>query len=100
MRSNFAEANIPFGTAASREIVRRSASSPDEIVGPVLFGQVAKLVWPFKTAFILAELGKTSQRSAERWLSGEHEPPPIIVAAMLTEIFKPRERVAVHSGAR
>jgi hypothetical protein len=89
------ETNIPFGTVSSREIVRRAASSPDEIVGPALFGEVAKLVWPFKTAFVLAELGSTTTRSAERWLSGEHEPPPAIVAAMLTEIFKPRPRASV-----
>lgn len=86
--------NIPFTVASSREIVRRQTTEPDEIVGPAIFGKVAKLIWPFKTAFVLAELGNTTQRTAERWLSGEHEPPPIIVAAMLAEIFKPRDRVA------
>lgn len=80
--------NVSFGTIPAREIVRREATAPDAFVAPCLFGRIAKLVWPFKTAFILAELGKTTQRTAERWLSGEHEPPPIVVAAMLGEIFK------------
>jgi hypothetical protein len=85
---NVIEPNIPFGTASSREISRRRASGTDEIVGASKFGRIAKIVWPFKTAYVLAELGKTSQRSAERWLSGEHEPPAGIVAHMLVEILK------------
>lgn len=80
--------NIPFAVASSREIYRRSASRTDELVAPSKFGRVAKLIWPFKTAQVLADLGKTTVRTAERWLSGEHEPPASIVAILLVEIIK------------
>ena len=81
-------ANIPFGLASAREISRRGPSPTDDYVAPGKFGRIAKIVWPFKTAAILADIGKTTTRSAERWLSGEHEPPASIVAAMLVEILK------------
>ena len=80
--------NIPFAVASATEINRRGPSRYDEIVGPTKFGRIAKIVWPFKTTAVLADIGKTTTRSAERWLSGENEPPASIVAAMLVEILK------------
>lgn len=52
------------------------------------FGPVAKFLWPVKTAVVLASITKKDVRTAERWLSGEFDPPPIIGAAVLAEIFK------------
>ncbi|MGD9725285.1 MAG: hypothetical protein AB7V39_02600, partial [Nitrospiraceae bacterium] len=51
-------------------------------------GPVAKLLWPFKTAAELADIAKKDVRSAERWLSGEYEPPAIVIAAIIVEITK------------
>jgi hypothetical protein len=80
--------SAPFGVASATEIYRRATSRPDEIVGPTKFGRIAKIIWPFKTAQCLADIGRTTTRSAERWLSGEHEPPASVVAALLVEVLK------------
>jgi hypothetical protein len=52
------------------------------------FGAVAKLLWPNKTAATLASLAGANIRTAERWLSGEFEPPGVIIAAVIHEITK------------
>lgn len=81
--------SVPFGVASAREIARRECRSPDKIVGPFKFGAVAKVLWPPpKTAAALATIAKASERTAERWLSGEIEPPYVIVEAVMHETFK------------
>ena len=52
------------------------------------FGPVAKLLWPFKTAAVLADIAGSNTRTAERWLFGEYEPPAIVIAAVIVEITK------------
>jgi len=52
------------------------------------FGPVAKLLWPVKTAFVLAEMSGRDVRTAERWIAGEFEPPGVIIAAVIQEITK------------
>jgi len=52
------------------------------------FGDVARVLWPHKTAFELAAIADTNERTAARWLSGEFEPPGIIIAAIVVEITK------------
>lgn len=52
------------------------------------FGAVAKALWPRKTAAHLAALSGRDERTANRWLSGEFEPPAVVFAAILTEITK------------
>ena len=52
------------------------------------FGAVAKLLWPFKTAAHLATIAGCDPRTAERWLSGEYEPPISVVQALLHETFR------------
>lgn len=73
--------------AEQREIQRQICQGTGKIVSRK-FGPVAKLLWPDKTAACLAAIAGTNERTAWRWLSGEHDPPPIIAAAMLIEIFK------------
>ncbi len=51
------------------------------------FGRVAKVLWPFKTAAQIAAIAKTNERTAARWLSGEFEPPYIVIEATLHQIF-------------
>lgn len=79
--------NVPFGVASATEIQRQKQTAPDRIVRP-MFGPVAKVLWPFKTAAHLAALANTSERAAARWLSGEIEPPGIVLAAVLVELTK------------
>lgn len=71
----------------AREITRQICASPTNLSGRK-FGSIAKILWPVKTAAVLADLSGRDQRTAERWLSGEYEPPVCIILAMLDEIFK------------
>lgn len=73
--------------AEARETERSIRQRADKIVSRK-FGPVCKLLWPHKTANQLAVIGKTTDRAAARWLSGEHDPPLSVVFAMLDEIFK------------
>ena len=68
-------------------IDRQICQGTDKIVGRK-FGAVAKVVWPFKTAAHLATVGGVNQRTAERWLSGEFEPPAVVIAALIVEITR------------
>lgn len=80
--------NVPFGVASATEIARRNCQHPDRIVGPWKFGLVAKVLWtPPNIAAQLAVIGKSSERTAERWLSGEIDPPYVIVRATTDAIF-------------
>jgi hypothetical protein len=60
----------------------------DTIVGPLKWVIVAKALWPSKTAAHLASLAAKDERTAKRWLAGEYEPPGIIIAAIVAEMFK------------
>lgn len=51
------------------------------------FRAVAKVLWPFKTAAHLAAIARVDERTANRWLSGEHEPPVCIVIAVVEKTF-------------
>jgi hypothetical protein len=54
----------------------------------LLFAQVAKVIWPNKTAEHLAAIAGTDRRSGTRWLSGQYEPPGCVIAAIITAITK------------
>lgn len=69
------------------EVERQIRQGTDKIVSRK-FGAVAKVLWPFKTAAQLAVIAKTNERTAARWLSGEFEPPGIVIAAVIVEITK------------
>lgn len=73
--------------AEQTEIQRQIRRDPTKM-SVSKFGPVAKLLWPVKTAAVLADISGRDIRTAERWLSGEYDPPPIVAAAVLTEIFK------------
>lgn len=84
---------IPFGVASAIEIARHESQCPDKIVGRPRFGDVARVLWPPpSTAAQLAVIAKgrgtpASVRTAERWLSGEIQPPYCIIEATNHEIF-------------
>jgi len=74
----------------ARETERHIRQGTDKIVSAGQFGKVAKALWPFKTAAHLASIaGKgTTERTAARWLSGEFEPPGIVLATIMLEITR------------
>jgi len=72
--------------AVAAEIGCQYRQGTDKIVSPRKFGIVCKALWPHKTAAHVAAIAKTSERVAARWLSGEHEPPGCVLAAILFEI--------------
>ena len=74
--------------ALAAEIGCQFRQGTDTIVSPKKFGIVAKALWPFKTAAHIATIAKTSERVAARWLSGEHEPPGCVLAAIIVEITR------------
>jgi hypothetical protein len=76
--------------AVAREIQGQFRPPPDggDKIVVRKFGLVAKVLWPFKTAANLAAIAGTTERTATRWLSGEFEPPAIVIAAVIVEITK------------
>lgn len=76
--------------AEQREIARQECGSNRKIAA---FPRVAKLLWPYKTATTLADLvhdytgDEVSPRTAERWVSGEIEPPFCVMHLTSWEIF-------------
>jgi hypothetical protein len=81
---------IPFAVASAREIERQNSTGSDRIVIRPIFGDVARVVWPIKAAAEIALIANSNERTAKRWLSGEIDPPPCVVAAMLARIFPER----------
>lgn len=85
MRAVFEE-RLAEASAIDRHL-RQQPSGTDKIVSRK-FGPVARLLWPNKTAAHLAAIARTNERTAWRWLSGEFEPPAIVIAAIIVEITK------------
>jgi hypothetical protein len=80
--------SIPFGVASNSEITRQELQHPDRIVGRPKFFLVARVLWvPPNTAAQLAVIGSASERTAERWISGEVCPPYSVIEATNHELF-------------
>ena len=79
----------PFGNSrvVANEIGGQFEAGRDKIVTRK-FGPVAKVLWPDKTAAHIAAIAGVEERTAKRWLSGEFEPPGIVIAAVIVEITK------------
>lgn len=86
MRSTY-EARV----AEQTEIEGHLSSGGDKIVRPWLFADFARLCWPDKTASNLAAIAGRDERTAKRWLSGEFEPPIVVVMAVVNKMFERRE---------
>jgi hypothetical protein len=65
----------------------QSCGHPTKLSGRK-FGSVAKVAWPVKTAATVAAIANRSERTAERWLSGEFEPPAVVIAAAIYEMTR------------
>lgn len=78
----------PFGNSEiiSKELQGRFADGRPKLVTRK-FGAIAKLLWPHKTAAHIAAIAGRDERTAKRWLSGEFDPPMIVVVATMKEIF-------------
>jgi hypothetical protein len=74
--------------AVAREIQGQFLHGRDKIVPPPKFGAVCKLLWPDKTAAHVASIAGKDERTAKRWLSGEFEPPVIVVLAVMQKMFE------------
>jgi hypothetical protein len=77
-----------FGNSAAvaREIHGQFRQGTDKIVSP-MFGRVAKVIWPVKTASQMAAIAKCDERTAARWLCGEHKPPYSIMRAVNDALY-------------
>jgi len=81
------------GVFGNTEVVAREMQGQfhpgrDKIVTPLKWVIVARALWPSKTAAHLASIAGNDERTAKRWLAGDHEPPGIIIAAIVAELFK------------
>lgn len=69
------------------EIQGRYRQGTDTIVSPPLICAYFRVKWPLKTAANLAAFAHAngfkncSERTAARWLSGEHDCPNVVAAA-------------------
>lgn len=79
--------SVPFGVASATEIATRECVEPRRIAVRN-FPRIAKVLWPDKTAATLASLVGASSRTAERWVTGEIEPPNAVVILTMQEIFR------------
>ncbi len=73
-----------FGTTAKNP---QNCGAPAKLSGRK-FGAVAKTLWPDATAKTLGKIAGLSHRTAERWLSGEFEPPASVIAAAIYEMTR------------
>lgn len=53
---------------------------------PRPFARASRGLWPNKTALRLASFAHATERAAKNWLSGEQDPPAIVVAKVMAEI--------------
>jgi hypothetical protein len=83
MRGNFGDRRV-----VENEIRATYVPASDTLVGPPLFAGICRLCWPHKTAAHIAAIGKKDERTAERWLAGEYEPPASVVAAIIIRMFE------------
>lgn len=79
---------IPSRANEAREIERQIRQGDEKIVSAGRFAVVAKALWPLKTAAHIAAIAGRDERTGARWLSGEFEPPGVVLAAILIEITR------------
>lgn len=83
MRSSFGNS-----TVIAHEIGGHFLQGRDTVVPPPKFGAVCRLLWPSKTAAQLASIARRDERTAKRWLSGEYEPPVVVLVAVINKMFE------------
>jgi len=79
--------SLPQRIAEARETNRRILQGTDKIVGPWKWASFAKR-YLNKPSAQLAAIGGRDQRTAERWLRGEFEPPMVVVLKLIEMMFE------------
>lgn len=91
---------LEISHAASTEndrIKRRKIRATESNAGPFIFQALCQRLG--FTAKMLADIGDAHPRTAEFWLSGKVEAPPIVYAALQFEIIRrDREKRAAGKG--
>ena len=82
MRSSIAERAV-----TSLETARTSVRLPEQSFGSIL-GQVAKLLWPAKTAAHIAAAAGCGERAAEMYLAGDREWSGAALACIVAEVLR------------
>lgn len=83
MRSAFGNSD-----AVASEIQGQFRQGTDKIVGPPKWAAHARLEWPEKTAAHIAAIAGRDERTALRWLSGEFEPPLVVMLVLINKMFE------------
>lgn len=92
-------APLDISDAATNEKRRIKPSETEERFGPFIFPAICRHLWPGITAKELARIGDSHPRTAEFWLSGKVEPPPIVYAVAWAEVIRrDREKRAAGKG--
>lgn len=97
--ARFMPVNWNDSDAAGTEKRRIKPTEPESNFGPFIFPAICKHLWPDYTAAELAKIGDSHTRTAEFWLSGRVEPPPIVFAVVYAEVIR-RDRAARAIGVR
>lgn len=74
---------VRHATAIARPLGRGS----DQMVGDVL-SDIARMLWPHKTAENIATEARCTVRAAERYLEGSRDWSPDALAAIMAEILR------------
>lgn len=72
----------------SREIGGHFSAGADKIVPVPNWVWFARRCWPEKTDAELAAIANKDARTARRWLSGEFDPPNVVMAALIQKLFE------------
>jgi hypothetical protein len=79
--------NLQRRAETARETVRSPDRADEQMFGSCL-ADVARLLWPSKTAAHVAALVGCSERAAEFWLAGQREWSGDAIAAIVSEILR------------
>jgi hypothetical protein len=85
--------------AGATKIDRIKNGRTESNAGEFIFPAICRRLWPDKTAIELATIGDSHPRTAEFWLSGKVEPPPIVYAVAWAEVIR-RDREAREIARR
>jgi hypothetical protein len=81
--------NADAGTSEKRRIKLRPDRATESFFGPFIFPTLCRHFWPENTAAELASIGGArSTRTAEFWLSGTVEAPPMVHAVLQAKIIE------------
>jgi len=90
---------LPVPICGTTKIERTNVQAAEQMFGSVL-ADVARILWPTKTAAHIAAATKCSERAAEFWLAGTRDWSGDAIAAIVSEILKRHAMRHVKVAAR